>query len=323
MAGNFADSLTVTIVDDNSVDFLIGGDPCVERYDLPLQFSHRRTPVQAEFGISFHVSVERAGRTYNVLFDTGLTGEVLLHNFRALGLDPTQLDHIVISHGHPDHYGGLEDILRAAGGNVPVCTHPHAFEPRYAVMPSGHVAPNYNLPMNRQRLEAAGAGLVETKSPLPVAPGVYTTGEIPRTNDFEGPREPVSFPGLYQVIDGVCAGDSIMDEMAMVVHVRDAGLVVLTGCGHAGVINTLDRAIALTGEPRILAVMGGFHLGFPGTPERNVDLTVEALSRLQVRRVVPMHCTGLRATSAMAVQLPDAFLQPSVGTVLRFGPATE
>lgn len=318
MNRNVADRVTITIVDDNSIDFLLASGNNFTRYDLPMQFAFNRKPVQGEFGISFWIEIERADRITRVLFDAGLTGTVLLHNMEALGLNPSMLDHIAISHGHPDHYGGLEEMLSLASRPLPVSTHIQAFEPRYAVMPSGAVAPFYNAPFNRQKLEEKGAAFILATTPVEIAPGVHTTGEIERKTSFEGPRDPKSFAGLYQVLDGVCACDQVMDEIGLVINVRDAGLIVLTGCGHAGVINTINQAIEITGVDRILAVMGGFHLGFPGTPEENVQLTIDALAQLQVGQVVPMHCTGLSATSAMAQGL-ESFTQSSVGTTLAYG----
>jgi 7,8-dihydropterin-6-yl-methyl-4-(beta-D-ribofuranosyl)aminobenzene 5'-phosphate synthase len=186
-------------------------------------------------------------------------------------------------------------------------------------MPNGAVAPFYNSRLDRRQLEEAGARFVLAKSPVEIIPGVITSGEIERRSSFEGPREPTGFAGLFQVKDGVCGLDHVWDEMALIINVRDAGLVVLTGCGHAGVINSLSQAVRLTGIDRIAAVMGGFHLGFPGTPSDNIKLTVESLRDLDVGRVVPMHCTGLAASSSMMQNLPDAYLQPSVGTRFVFG----
>ena len=319
MTSNYAERVTLTIVDDNSIDFLLADGTDARRYDLPTQFDPKHSPVQAEFGISFLVEVERANRVTRLLFDAGFTPEVLSHNLRVLGIDPTQLDHVVISHGHPDHYGGLPTVLEALERPIPVSTHPDAFEARYAVMPDGAVASFYNARFDRSKLEEGGARFVLAKSPVEVIPGVITSGEIKRETTFEGPREPTSFAGLFQVKDGVCGLDHVWDEIALVINVRDAGLVVLTGCGHAGVINSLSQAVRLTGVDKIAAVMGGFHLGFPGTPTDNIRLTIESLKEMEVRRIVPMHCTGLAASSAMMRDLPDAYLQPSVGTQFVFG----
>lgn len=314
MIRNHADRLTVTIIDDNSVDFLLADGDNLRRYDLPTQFDFKKRPVQAEFGISFLVQVERAERTSTVLFDAGFTPDVMAHNLSTLGVDVGQIDHVVISHGHPDHYGGLPAVLRGLDRPIPVSTHVDAFEPRYAVMPSGAVAPFYNAPFNRGELEQMGARFVLAKTPVEVIPGVLTSGEIERSTEYEGPRQPTTFAGLYQVKDGVCGLDEVWDEISLVINVLNVGLVVLTGCGHAGVINSINQAMRITSIDQVAAIMGGFHLGFPGTPEENVEKTIASLKEIGVKQVVPMHCTGLGATSEIARALPEAFCQPSVGT---------
>jgi 7,8-dihydropterin-6-yl-methyl-4-(beta-D-ribofuranosyl)aminobenzene 5'-phosphate synthase len=140
--------------------------------------------------------------------------------------------------------------------------------------------------------------------------------------DFEGPRAVPErgAPGLYQVAsNGKLVLDEVMDEQGLVIDVQDEGLVVLTGCAHAGVVNTVLQARAVSGERPIRAVIGGFHLGFPTTPVENVAKTVEALRDLEVGMIIPMHCSGLRAHTAFSTVLPDRYIQPSVGTVLHFG----
>jgi 7,8-dihydropterin-6-yl-methyl-4-(beta-D-ribofuranosyl)aminobenzene 5'-phosphate synthase len=324
-----ADRLEVRILVENWVDMLlpdlsVGDDSqhCVTRSGLIEHFDPKLTPPQAENGISLLVRAVRGSRTYTMLFDVGLTGPVLSHNLRVLGEDPTTIDHVVISHGHPDHYGGIDGFLRDLGHAVPVATHPDAFLPRYAVMADGRASPFYNAAFNQESLTSEGARFVLSRDPLELGWGVRTTGEISRTVEYEGPRPAAApgDPGLYQVTgDGRVRLDEVWDEQALVIDVANEGLVVLTGCAHAGVINTLHRAREISGEKPIRAVIGGFHLGFPTTPAENVAKTVQAMDDLEVRMIVPMHCSGLRAHSAFASTLPRQYVQPSVGTSLWFG----
>jgi 7,8-dihydropterin-6-yl-methyl-4-(beta-D-ribofuranosyl)aminobenzene 5'-phosphate synthase len=324
-----ADRLEVRILVENWVDMLLpdlaAGDDsqhCVTRTGLIEHFDPKLTPPQAENGISLLVRATRGSRTCTTLFDVGLTGSVLSHNLRVLGEDPTAIDHVVISHGHPDHYGGIDRFLHALGRAVPVATHPDAFLPRYAVMADGRTSPFYNAAFNQESLTAEGARLVLLRDPLELGCGVRTTGEISRSVDYEGPRAAAApgGPGLYQVAaDGRVRLDEVWDEQGLVIDVAGEGLVVLTGCAHAGVINTLHRARQVSGEKPIRAVIGGFHLGFPTTPAENVAKTVQAMDDLEVQMVVPMHCSGLRAHSAFAATLPRQYVQPAVGTSLWFG----
>lgn len=316
-----ADAVRITVVVDNWIDMLQAEAEPVDRMGLVEHFDPSKQTVQAEFGISFLVEVRTRHRWTRILFDTGLSPGVLLNNCEALGIDVSQIDQVALSHGHPDHYGGVYGLLRAIGRRVPVVTHDDAFLPRYALMPDGRTAANYNASLRRDDLEHAGAAIVAATEAVELTTGTITTGEIPRTSAFEGPRESKDFhgPGLYQVKDGRFGLDEVVDEVALVVNVRQAGLVVLTGCGHAGVINSVHAATALTGIDRVALIAGGFHLGFPTTPAENVAKTLEAMQDLTPSHVMPMHCTGVVGVAALRTGLPNAFVHPSVGTSIRIG----
>lgn len=324
-----ADRVEILVLVENWVDMLLPDlDPaaddglhCVARTGLIEHFDPKLVPPQAENGISLLVRASRGRHTYEALFDVGLTGTVLAHNLGTFGVDPAGFDHVVMSHGHPDHYGGIHALLDLRERPVPVATHPDAFLPRYAVMGDGRTSAFYNHDFHRDAMDRAGGRVVETREALELGCGVLTTGEIPRVTDFEGPRPSAPrAPGLYQVgPEGDFRTDEVWDEQGLVIDVGSEGLIVLTGCAHAGVVNTVLRARELVGNRPIRAVMGGFHLGFPTTPAENVEKTVAALRDLDVRTVVPMHCSGLRAHVACSTGLPDRYVQPAVGSVFRFG----
>jgi 7,8-dihydropterin-6-yl-methyl-4-(beta-D-ribofuranosyl)aminobenzene 5'-phosphate synthase len=324
-----ADNVEILVLVENQIDMLLpdlGEDSghCVSRAGLIHHFDPKEIPVQAENGISLLVTARRGPHELRVMFDVGMTGRVMLHNLKALHQDLNTVDHIVISHGHPDHYGGIIPVLEEFPRSVPVATHPDAFLPRYAVMGDGRVASYYNEGFQPDRLEGGPGRPVLTKDPLELGNGVLTTGEIPRNTDFEGPviSEDTRKPGLYQVAaDGQLRTDEVWDEQGLVIDLGSGGLVVLTGCAHAGVVNTIHRAQELTGNERIRAVMGGFHLGFPTTPPENVDKTLEAIRALEVETVMPMHCSGLRAHTAFSTGMDRNYVQPAVGSVLTFGPS--
>lgn len=326
-----ADSVEVRLLVDNWVDMLLPGshvhrDTChidVERWGLIEHFDPKLVPPQAENGISLLVRITRDRKSTTVLFDVGLTGSVLLHNLAALRESPLEIDHVVISHGHPDHYGGIYDVLGLMERHVPVITHEDAFLPRFAMMGDGRASGYYNAALNIEDIDRNGGRVVMTRDPVELGWGVRTSGEIPRATPYEGTPEPAGrgAAGLYQVQrDGRFAVDQVIDEQALIIDVRDRGLVVLTGCGHAGAVNTARWASSLyDGKRPIAALIGGCHLGFPTTPTENIDKTVVALQELEVGCVVPMHCSGVGAVVAFRSAFGERFVQPSVGSVLRFG----
>lgn len=327
-----ADSVEILILVENWVDMLLadqGGNPgddaamhCVTRAGLIHHFDPKYVPPAAENGLSMLVTVRQGRYVMRTLFDVGLTGTILEHNLRALGEDPNTIDNLVISHGHPDHYGGVHRFLALREKAIPIVAHADAFLPRYAVMADGRTAPFYNAEFNRSQVEAGGGRLGLSREPVDLGWGTTTTGEIPREVPFEGPRPSATprGPGLYQIDrNGAFALDEVWDEQGLVIDVKGEGLVVLTGCAHAGVVNTVMQARQLYGDRPIRAVIGGFHLGFPTTPKENVAKTVQALKDLDVKTIMPMHCSGLAAHAAFHHDLADRYVQPSVGTVLHFG----
>jgi 7,8-dihydropterin-6-yl-methyl-4-(beta-D-ribofuranosyl)aminobenzene 5'-phosphate synthase len=322
-----ADSVEITVLVENWVDMLLPEhahetDHCISRFGLVEHFDPKRLPPQAENGISLLVRAHRGQHTTTVLFDVGLTGKVLAHNLKALNVDATEIDSIVISHAHPDHFGGIYQALEAVEHQVPLATHPDAFLPRFAVMGDGRTAPFYNESFQEEHLDRAGGRTILTRDPLELGWGIATTGEIPRSVAFEGPKPNPSprGPGLWQVSpDGKWVTDEVWDEQGLFIDVKDVGLVVLTGCAHAGVTNTVLRAKELAGDKPIRAVMGGFHLGFPTTPVENVQKTVDALTELDVGSIIPMHCSGVRAHAAFLDAVPERYVQPAVGTVFHYG----
>ena len=314
------DSVAITVLVDNAADVLLpdqgpakrpglGGRDVLrlpaafleggETFDVPL----------AEHGFSALVTIEKDGRERRVLLDTGLTPNGLADNMRRLSLSPRDIEAIVFSHGHFDHTTGLDGLVRALGGsNLPVIVHPDFWTRRRIVAPGREP---FELPStSKSALREAGFEIIEESQPSLLLDGsLLVTGEVERTTEFEK-----GFLVHQAFRDGQWQPDPlILDDQALVMNVRDKGLVVLTGCGHAGVVNTLRYARKLTGVDRLYAVIGGFHLNGP-LFEPIIPDTCAALAELAPQVIVPAHCTGWKATHALAAQFPDAFIQNSIGT---------
>jgi 7,8-dihydropterin-6-yl-methyl-4-(beta-D-ribofuranosyl)aminobenzene 5'-phosphate synthase len=265
---------------------------------------------RAEHGFSAHVEVELAdGAVHRLLFDTGISPDGMVENMARLDLDPAAVAAVVCSHGHFDHTTGLDGLARRLGrANLPVLVHPLFWSRRRLAIPGRDPL---ELPTtSRLALQQVGFDVLEQERPsLLFESSVLVTGEVPRQSDFES-----GFPVHQAFHDGAWVPDPlILDDQALVVHVRGRGLVVLTGCGHAGIVNIVRYARQLTGVAEVHAVVGGFHLNGP-LFEPVIAPTVEALESLAPEVIVPAHCTGWRAVHALVTHLPDACIQNTVGT---------
>ena len=270
--------------------------------------------LRAEHGFAALVTVTRAGRQHRVLFDTGISPDGLVENMRRLDLSPRDVEVIVLSHGHWDHVGGMEGLARELRpANLPVVIHPEAWSRRRLVLPGGE--PVLIGAPSRGALEGVGFEIVEGSEPsFLLDRSLLVTGEVDRITDFERGLAP-----SHQALrNGDWQPDQlVLDDQALVADVRGKGLVVITGRGHAGVINTVRYVKKLTGRDRIHAVIGGFHLSGPRF-EPLIGSTCDAFAELAPDFLVPAHCTGWKATHALAARFPEAFLQNSVGTRFEF-----
>jgi 7,8-dihydropterin-6-yl-methyl-4-(beta-D-ribofuranosyl)aminobenzene 5'-phosphate synthase len=302
------DTVEILTVLDNTVDMLL---PDANRAKRPprRRDAMTRDSLIAEHGFSALVKVTNGNTSETLLFDAGLSRKGLIHNMEVLDLKPKEFHAIVLSHGHADHTRGLMGMVERLGEKkMPLLLHPDAFLERKVIFPDGH---EIDLPPpDRRILSQDGIEFIEERGPSYVLGGlVLVTGQVHRTTDFE-----TGFPLHYAFRDDEWQKDPyIHDDQAVVVNVRNKGLVILTGCGHAGAINTIRQAQELTGEQKVHAVIGGFHLSGP-LFESIIAPTVAALKEVNPELVVPAHCTGWKAVHAIARELPHAFVQNSVGT---------
>lgn len=311
------DRVEVTTLIDNTTDLLLPRTSEVRRSaGLPpasavLEGGRGMSGLRAEHGFSALVTVTRGDDEHRILFDAGLTPTGLIENMRALEVDPGSIEAIVLSHGHADHTTGLEGVIAALGrASLPVLIHPDFWTRRRIAIPGRD--PRELPSTSRRALQDAGFRITEERLPsFLFRDTVLITGEVDRTTPFEQ-----GFATHQAHRHGRWEPDPlILDDQALVVHVRDRGLLVMSGCGHAGIVNIVRYARKLTGIDRVAAVVGGFHLG--GTLfEPLIGPTVEALVELDPGLVLPAHCTGLAAVRALADRMGERFVQNAVGSTL-------
>ncbi|MCX8125596.1 MAG: MBL fold metallo-hydrolase [Dehalococcoidia bacterium] len=253
----------------------------------------------AEWGLSVLVEVDGL----KILVDTGLSFSAI-HNAKLAGIDLAAVDRVVLSHGHSDHTGGLRDFLKLRG-EVEVVGHPDVWSPKY--VRRGHGPPRYcGVPFARQELESLGARFNLSREPVRISERVMTSGEIPMVTDYERIEDNL----LVRVDDGLVP-DPLADDLALVID-ADFGLVVVLGCAHRGVVNTLRHARKLTGKETVYAVIGGAHLFRAG--EERLQRTIGELKETGVQRLGLSHCTGFEASARMAGEFPEVFFLNNAGT---------
>jgi 7,8-dihydropterin-6-yl-methyl-4-(beta-D-ribofuranosyl)aminobenzene 5'-phosphate synthase len=308
------DAANVTVLVDNFIDALLPSSEVAQRPQVAYEMWEReREQLIAEHGLSLLLTIERDGRSMSLIYDAGLSREAATHNMDVLQVRLPDLRAIVMSHGHSDHHGGLEGMIRRVGSRgMPLIIHPDAWRDRKVVFPTG--AELHLPPPSRQDLDREGVEVTEERQPSLLIDGtVLVTGQIERQTDFEK-----GFPLNYARINGGWEPDPwIWDDQAVVVKLKGKGLVVLSGCSHSGAINVLRQAQRLTGEDRVHAFVGGMHLT-GGIFEHLIPRTLDELATMAPRWLVPGHCTGWKATHEIARRLPEAYVQKSVGTRLRF-----
>lgn len=257
---------------------------------------------RGEHGLSMHL----AFGDRRILFDTG-QGMVIADNARALGLDLAQVDTIVFSHGHYDHTGGLPAVMSVAREPIDIYLHPAALEPKYHVTSSG--ARPIGIPEAAAALRLPNSRLRLASEPVEIAPGIRTTGQIPRDPASPPPGETYHLDPCGEM------ADPLLDDQSLFFD-TPGGLVVLLGCAHAGLVAILEHIRQLTGNRPLHAVIGGMHLG-SATPDQLEALNVY-LRQLSPALLVPLHCTGARACASLWTAFPEACCAGGVGVFFDF-----
>ena len=304
-----ADRVEILTIMDNYTDVLLRNTKVATRPPLAKGGNISVDALLAEHGLSLLVKVYHGEERYSILFDTGYTNIGVPHNLEMLNVDMNEIDAIVISHGHMDHTGSLYEILDKMSGPVPVVVHPDAFlSPRYFGLDDGRKL-LFPDALVREKLKERNVELTESRKPTLLADDmVMVTGQVERITTFEK-----GLPNAQMERNGKIEKDLILDDQALVVNLKGKGLVIIAGCSHAGIINTIFYAEKMTGVEKVHTVLGGFHLSGP-IFEPIIEETIKELKKMAPKILIPMHCTGWKAIQRFSDEFPSSFVLNSVGS---------
>jgi 7,8-dihydropterin-6-yl-methyl-4-(beta-D-ribofuranosyl)aminobenzene 5'-phosphate synthase len=301
-----ASKLEIISIVDNAVDFLSSNTRKEVQTFQHSTHWHRGLP-HAENGFSMLIKVHSGEETCSILFDAGTSSNGVAINAELMDIDLSEVSYVVLSHGHYDHFGGLPIAVKAINRtDLQIIAHEDMTKPRAVANSKGDLRKYPTFP-ELKKLD--NAKIMDTKEPILIASDLAcVTGEIPRTVEFEkGMVNNRIFSGGSWQPDPL-----IMDERALIFNVTGKGLVVVSGCAHAGIINTVRHAQQLTGVGKVYAILGGFHLSGKEF-EKRIPTTVAELKQINPELIVPSHCTGWRALYAISEAFPYAFVFNSVG----------
>ncbi len=311
-----ADRVEITTLVDNYVDLFLADSPQVKR----LRVAPPQAPM-AEPGLSVLITVQSGEEKHSILMDGGITSKCLSHNTHALSQSLGILlgevtgnidlvEDVVLSHGHFDHFGGLLEFLTQGDKAKRLTLHADAFVDRRFNMGSGMYI---DMPkLDREILTNSGAAINEITGPTTLANDmILVSGTVTRTMDFE-----TGSPELEAKLNGEWVLDPFTDDMGLAVKIKDQGLVVIDGCSHAGIVNTIKHFQEKTKTDNVHAVYGGFHLS--GKNEPKIDPTIEAMKEVAPDYIIPTHCTGWEAIRRFSLNMPEQFLLNSAGTTFIF-----
>ena len=299
-------SVTVDIIVDNFIDVFEPSLPGVVERAAP---GRLKKPLLAAHGLSVLVTVQRNGVSRRILMDTSNSPLVFFNNLEALEIPLESIDGLFLSHGHPDHYGGLQELLQRRQQPLDIYLHPASYLPKLLITPKGRVGP---WQLEREALVQLKARLHENTAPALLEGMALITGPIEASVSYETP-----LPGPKRIVAGQEEKDTFEDEQALVMRVKDRGLVVIAACSHPGITNIVKYAQKLTGETRVAAVIGGFHLT-AGGPEL-IRNTIQGLRELNIGLILSGHCTGFRALTQLLAAFPQTFMVSCVGTRVSIG----
>jgi 7,8-dihydropterin-6-yl-methyl-4-(beta-D-ribofuranosyl)aminobenzene 5'-phosphate synthase len=336
-------NINITILVDNITDRLLPSSSFVKRPPLISNTRFNKPPI-AEHGFSSLIEISYKFKDKKILkkflFDTGVSEKGIIYNSNIFGIKFENIEAIILSHGHFDHFSGLISVLKKINRPIEIITHPDAFLKRWIVFPDGRKAKMDVL--DEKVIKEFGGIIIKNKS-INYLPRLKTTkinnnnndvdnnkasqnnnnnnnrimitGEIPRITKFEK-----GFPLQYKEgkdENDLIADPFVKDDQALVMLLENKGLVILTGCGHSGIINTINYARKVTGIKKVYAIIGGFHLTGEGY-EESIPLTITELLNIDPEYIIPCHCTGWKACNEIIKLMPRKYIQTSVGSTFYF-----
>ncbi len=335
------DRVSVRVVIDGAYNlFLRPVEVKGVKIERPPRESDYRRAIHNEWGLSLFIESQRATEQRNIMLDFGYTPTALLNNAELLGIDASKINALVVSHGHYDHFGGLigyldkfrsvmpADLTLYAGGEDNFCTR-HQVLAVQGMPVQGEPGLSQWGTLDRRELASRNVKTVLAESPAVIAGHAFTTGQIKRRTvervtggarveyamkDGFGCNASHFAPAdqLGKIVD-----DQHYHEHATCFNVKDRGLVVLSSCGHVGIVNSAKQAQEVSGVQKVHALVGGFHLGATADPQ--LKLVIEEIRALNPDVIIPMHCSGDNFARAVRETMPDKLIQPSTGARLTFG----
>ncbi len=306
---NEVDKLTIWVLTDNYYDRNRPDNKITKRYvAMPGKSIH------AEHGLSYYTETTVNGKISACMFDFGLDPVGVLNNIALLGIDVGKANAFSLSHGHWDHYLSAVSIIRQNQSRIvagtPFYVGEEAFARRYELRP-GATEPTDVGQLKKEDIESLGLKVIEVNTPVEIVPGAFFTGNIVRVTDYEKTAM------KFQIKRGEkIEHDTFPGEQAVFFKVKGKGLVVLSGCAHAGIVNTVKQAQKSAGTDKVHAIMGGFHL-INSKPEI-IQSTVADIKAMKPDYIVPTHCTGFEAIVAFSKAMPNEFILNTAGTRYTF-----
>lgn len=255
-----------------------------------------------QWGFSAFIEVVDHNRdVHHIVFDTGSKRQALLFNIKALKIDMSSLEFVILSHGHYDHTSTTVELVKKSQKDIKVMVHPLTFLPRFRIRKKRREY--FGIPKGEREVDIkeAGGQIIETTEPKEITPGVITSGEIERTNPFEK----ITWREIA-IVKGKQVRDKVPEDQALFINIKKHGLLAVVGCAHAGIINTLDHALKMTGTKKLYGFIGGTHLIRP--KDDRLNETIKRLKDYDLKLMAPSHCTGYKSMTKLSQAFPDAFV---------------